>query len=113
MIHIVSHFLVPIMVGFLFYRNRWFFASTFMILTMLVDADHLLADPIYDPMRCSINFHPLHSYVAIGVYVLLFLIPVILKKRSHKKSVQKRLDVIQFIGLGLIIHMVLDAMDCM
>lgn len=80
---------------------------------MLVDIDHLLADPIYDPMRCSINFHPLHSYLAIGLYVLLFLIPILLKKRSLKKSVKKRLDIIQLIGLGFIIHMALDAIDCL
>ena len=33
-----------------------------MMATMLVDLDHLFADPIYDPDRCSIGFHPLHQY---------------------------------------------------
>ena len=42
-----------------------------MIATMLVDVDHLLASPIYAPNRCSINFHILHTYYAMGVYVLL------------------------------------------
>lgn len=62
---------------------------------MLVDLDHLLASPIYDPARCSIGFHPLHSVVPIGVYCLLVIFP---KTR--------------YLGLGLVIHMLLDALDC-
>lgn len=62
---------------------------------MLIDLDHLLATPIFSPGRCSINFHPLHSYWAIAVYVLL-LIP--------KKT--------RLIGLGLVIHIIADTVDC-
>ena len=62
---------------------------------MLVDLDHLLADPIYDPNRCSIGFHPLHTYPAIAAYVVL-LVP----------------RVTRLFALGLIIHMALDALDC-
>lgn len=80
---------------------------------MIIDADHLLADPIYDPLRCSINFHPLHSYVAIIFYGLLFLIPLALKGSSLSKVVLNRLDLIHLLGLGLIIHMILDALDCL
>ncbi len=67
-----------------------------MLATMLVDLDHLLADPIYDPSRCSIGFHPLHTFPAIAAYVLL-LIPRV-----------SRLP-----ALGLVIHMALDALDCL
>ena len=63
--------------------------------TMLVDLDHLLASPIYDPTRCSIGFHPLHGYIPIGFYGLLLL---------HKYS--------RIVGLGLMIHMLLDIIDC-
>ena len=66
-----------------------------MVSTMLVDVDHLLADPIYDPNRCSIGFHPLHTYVAIAAYVVLLL---------PRKS--------RLFALGLLIHMALDALDC-
>ena len=66
-----------------------------MMLTMLVDLDHLLADPIYDPGRCSIGFHPLHKFVQIGLYLILSVLP---KTR--------------LIGIGLVIHMLLDAIDC-
>ncbi len=42
---------------------------------MLVDIDHLLATPVYDPNRCSIGFHPLHGFYPIALYVLLCFIP--------------------------------------
>ena len=66
-----------------------------MILCMLIDLDHLLATPIFSPNRCSINFHPLHSYYAIAIYFML-LIP--------KKT--------RLIGLGLVIHILADTVDC-
>lgn len=66
-----------------------------MMATMAVDLDHLLAVPMYDPNRCSIGFHPLHSYYAIGVYVILLFFP---KTR--------------LVGIGLVIHMILDYIDC-
>ena len=62
---------------------------------MLVDLDHLLATPIYSPARCSIGFHPLHQLWLIAVYVALCFVP---KTR--------------LVGLGLSIHMALDAIDC-
>jgi hypothetical protein len=66
-----------------------------MILTMLVDLDHILAHPMYDPNRCGIGFHPLHSYFAIVIYMALTIIP---------KS--------RIVGVGLLIHMALDSLDC-
>ena len=67
-----------------------------MVLTMIIDFDHLLADPIYDPNRCGIGFHPLHSYPAIIAYIVLAAIT------------RTRL-----VGLGLLIHMALDGIDCL
>lgn len=66
-----------------------------MMATMLVDIDHLLATPIYDPLRCSIGFHPLHRFIPIAAYILLAFIP-----KTH------------WIGLGLVLHMLLDSIDC-
>jgi hypothetical protein len=66
-----------------------------MVLTMIVDLDHFFANPIYDPNRCGIGFHPLHSYMAIGVYLVMTAIPKV-----------------RFVGMGLVIHMVLDGLDC-
>ncbi len=66
-----------------------------MLATMLVDVDHLLATPLFDPTRCSINFHPLHTYWAMGVYVVLLF---------FKKT--------RIIAVGLLFHMLTDYIDC-
>ena len=83
-----------------------------LIATMVVDLDHLLADPIYDPNRCSIGFHPLHSVPAIAGYVILFLLPALPEKFTKKIGSGKMVDTLHLIGLGLLIHMVLDGIDC-
>ncbi len=62
---------------------------------MLVDLDHLLVSPVYDQNRCSIGFHPLHSYSAIAIYALGLFFP---KTR--------------IIAIGLLLHMVTDYLDC-
>ena len=95
MFHLALHFLAPAVVVALFYRQNWKMAYLLMMATMLVDIDHLLANPIYDPGRCSIGFHPLHELWFIALYVVLCFIP---KAR--------------LIGVGLVIHMMLDAFDC-
>ena len=95
LLHLALHAAIPGGVALLFYRPNWQRAWLIMFSTLLVDLDHLLADPIYDPQRCGIGFHPAHSYPAIGAYALL-LIP-----RTTR-----------LIALGLVIHMALDALDC-
>jgi hypothetical protein len=95
MLHLALHFLVPAILVGLFFRKNWKFAYIIMIATMLVDIDHLFATPIYDQTRCSIGFHPLHKIWFIALYVGLCFAP---KTR--------------IIGLGLTIHMALDAIDC-
>ena len=95
MLHILFHFLLPLLITLIFYRKDWWKVWLILSLTMLVDLDHLLANPIYDPLRCSINFHPLHSYWLMIVYALC-LIP--------KKT--------RLIAIGLLIHMALDWQDC-
>lgn len=93
--HYGCHFLLPLGVALIFYKSNWKFAYFIMILGMLIDLDHLLATPIFEPNRCSINFHPLHTYYAVILYVFL-LIPM--KTR--------------LIGLGLVIHIISDVVDC-
>ena len=95
MLHISLHLVVPLAVVGLFFKKDWKIAYLIMLSTMLVDLDHLLANPIYDPNRCSIGFHPLHQPWFIAFYFILSFYP---KTR--------------FIGVGLVIHMVLDAIDC-
>lgn len=95
MLHITLHFVVPGLIAYGLYRSSWIQAWLWMMATMLVDLDHLLADPIYDPERCSIGFHPLHEPLLFPVYLLLC---------GHSKT--------RLIGMGLIIHMALDSIDC-
>ena len=95
MLHISLHLVVPLAVVGLFFKKDWKIAYFIMLSTMLVDLDHLLANPIYDPNRCSIGFHPLHQPWFIAFYFILSFYP---------KT--------KFIGVGLVIHMVLDAIDC-
>lgn len=94
-IHLVLHFTVPGVVARFGFAERWKRAWLIMVATMIVDLDHLLAIPIYDPERCSIGFHPLHAWPAVAAYLLLSLFP---KTRM--------------VGMGLVIHMALDAIDC-
>lgn len=83
-----------------------------LIATMLVDLDHLLADPVYDPNRCSIGFHPLHSAPLITIYVILYCLPCLPEKFTRKLVNKNTLDLLHLIGLGLVIHMALDWLDC-
>ena len=116
MLHIALHFIVPLLVALAFYRDRWPNATVILIATMLVDLDHLLADPIYDPERCSIGFHPLHDWPAILIYGALFFLPLLSVRRARYRSRSTRLAgtfrVLHLVGAGLLIHMALDGLDC-
>ncbi len=72
-IHYSLHFLAPGLLSYIFFREQFLKAWAIMLLTMLMDIDHLLATPVFDPHRCSIGFHPLHSFWAIGIYLLMFI----------------------------------------
>jgi phosphatidylglycerophosphate synthase len=94
-VHYLLHFLYPLGVALFFYRRTWKKSYLILVLTMLVDLDHLLANPVFDPNRCGIGFHPLHSFIAIGCYFLFLL---------HPKT--------RIVGIGLLLHMFTDAIDC-
>ena len=90
------HLLLPGVIAFLFFNRYWKKVWLVFICTMLVDLDHLVAQPIFDATRCSINFHPLHSYYAISLYVVLLAFP---KTR--------------IVAIGLLVHMLTDQVDCL
>lgn len=115
MVHIFFHFVIPVAVAWLFYRTQWTYAALIMIATMLVDLDHLLADPIYDPDRCSIGFHPLHTLPFILLYLAMFLLPMIVRQRKKIPPGEEApmMAIIHLLGLGLMIHMILDGLDCL
>ena len=112
MVHLLLHFALPVVLALTFYRTHWRLASVVMIATMLVDVDHLLSRPIYDPARCSIGFHPLHTAPAIGLYAVLFLLPVLSSRNPTAPGVRLRWLIPHLVGLGLIVHMALDWTDC-
>lgn len=95
MFHLVLHVLVPLFVSLAVAKKRWITPWVIMMSTMMIDVDHLLADPVYDPERCSIGFHPLHQWPWFILYTALC---------SHPKT--------RWVGVGLVIHMILDAVDC-
>ena len=94
--HMFLHAAIPALTARVLYPQRWLFAWGVMLAAMLVDLDHLLADPVFDPQRCSIGFHPLHSAPAIAGYLAALAVP---KAR--------------LLALGLLIHMLVDALDCL
>ncbi len=100
-IHLLLHAAVPALVAWLFFRDPqasvgFRRAWLLLLLGWLIDIDHLLADPVYAPGRCSIGFHPLHTAPAIVAYGALTL------PRSTR-----------LVGIGLLIHIALDALDCL
>ena len=97
-VHYSLHFLIPGLIAYTFFKDNWRKVWLILIATMLVDVDHLLANPIFDPNRCSINFHFLHTYYAIACYALLFIF-------TKNKT-------LRIISLGLLLHMFTDYQDC-
>lgn len=95
-VHILLHLAVPGVVARIGWRGHFWRSWAIMVGTLIIDLDHLLADPVYDPNRCSIGAHPLHDLWAIALYALL-----VVPKRTR------------LVGLGLVIHIALDAVDCL
>ena len=94
-VHYGFHFLLPLLLSMLFFKKNWKIVYLIFLCSMLVDLDHLLANPIFQKNRCSINYHPLHSYFAIGIYFIgLFF----------KKT--------RIIAIALLFHMLTDFIDC-
>lgn len=94
-IHYSIHFVLPLLIAITYYKKQWIKIYFILIAAIIIDLDHLLATPIFDPNRCSINFHPLHTYYAMVIYVgFLFF----------KKT--------RIVGIGLMIHMLADLVDC-
>ncbi len=100
LIHLASNFII-VGITYLFSKYitkkefNWKKASTLLILSNLIDIDHLLATPIFDPARCSINFHPLHSW---------YMFPVYFAGLFFKKYT--------FLFIGILMHLVLDYIEC-
>ncbi len=97
-VHYFLHLIVIALIAYLYDKKNWLKYWLILASTMLVDLDHLWADPIFDPDRCSIGFHPLHSEIAISVYVVGMIVV------KHR--------IIRLIFIGLFFHMLTDFIDC-
>ena len=97
-IHYSFHLLVPFVLAKLFWKGNWWKAGLIMVGTIVIDLDHLLADPIFDPGRCGIGFHPLHTLWAGIAYGGLLAVP------SWK---------IRAVAIGCLWHLCTDAIDCL
>lgn len=95
--HYFLHLAFPLLIAWVFFRSDWKRVYLILLATMLVDLDHLWASPIFDVHRCSIQYHLLHSYYAMIVYVVLLFFP----------------RPFNIIGLGLLMHMATDLIDCL
>ena len=95
LLHYGIHFLLPIAIGLVFFKDNRTRAIIILLSAIVIDIDHVVASPIFEPDRCSINFHPLHSYWAITVYVSLLF---------FSKT--------RIFGVALLIHMLADIVDC-
>jgi len=95
-VHYFLHLGFPAIIARVCFKNDWKRVYLILLATMLVDLDHLVAHPVFQANRCSINFHPLHTYYAIAAYILLLFL-----RRPFN-----------IIGIGLLFHMLTDALDC-
>ena len=96
MFHLALHFFIPVLIVWRFFKDSWKKSYLLIMSAMVIDLDHLVADPIYDPDRCSIGFHPLHEPHLMLIYAFL-LIP----------------NNTRLFGIGLFIHLILDFGDCL
>jgi len=76
-------------------KKEFLSMSLWFSLANTIDIDHLLANPIYNPLRCGINFHPLHSW---------FMFPIYVAGLFHKKT--------RYLNIGILLHLFLDSIDC-
>ncbi|NQU49698.1 MAG: hypothetical protein HQ519_13690 [Planctomycetes bacterium] len=97
-LHYSFHLLLPFLVARLVWKKKWRQAGLLMVATILIDLDHLMAEPIFDPNRCGLGFHPLHTIWAAAVYGAMLLIP------SWKWRA---------VGVGCLLHLATDGLDCM
>ncbi|QIG53050.1 hypothetical protein G6N82_01740 [Altererythrobacter sp. BO-6] len=97
-LHYGGHWLVPFVFAWLLWRSDWKRAGLVIAAANLIDLDHLLADPIFDPDRCSIGFHLLHGWEAAIAYLLMLGVP--------KWWVRA-------LGIGALWHLAVDYGDCL
>lgn len=94
--HYFLHFVFPLLIAKVFFKENWQKAYLLMLATMIVDVDHIFANPVFDPNRSSVGFHILHRYPM----VLLYFLGTVFLKGNYR-----------IIAVGLLFHMITDFQD--
>jgi len=97
--HYFLHFIAIGAIAWFYDKKNWKRNWLILLTTMAVDLDHVFATPLFDPMRCGIGYHPLHSQLAIFTY---FLGMIFTKNKT-----------LRLIFIGLLFHMLTDFIDCL
>ncbi|WP_037316268.1 DUF6122 family protein [Salegentibacter sp. Hel_I_6] len=97
--HYFLHFIAIGAIAWFCDKRNWKKNWLILLATMAVDLDHVFATPLFDPMRCGIGYHPLHSQLAILTY---FLGMIFTKNK-----------ILRLIFIGLLFHMLTDFIDCL
>lgn len=95
-LHYFLHLIFPVFIAKVFFRDKWRKAYFLLLATMLVDLDHIFADPIFDADRSSVGFHPLHTFPM----TILYFLGIIFLKNNYR-----------IIAIGLFFHMLTDFQD--
>lgn len=95
LVHYFFHFGFPYFLARTFWADQIWRAYLWMVATMLIDIDHLWANPIFKPDRLSIGYHTFHTWPFIMGYALL-----VFTKKPFR-----------WIGIGLCLHMLTDFQD--
>jgi len=94
--HYFLHFVFPLLIAKFFFKENWQKAYLLMLATMIVDVDHIFANPVFDPNRSSVGFHILHRYPM----VLLYFLGTVFLKGNYR-----------IIAVGLLFHVITDFQD--
>jgi Family of unknown function (DUF6122) len=93
--HYFLHLGLPIFVARYGFPQQWRKTVLLLWATMLIDIDHLWANPVFDPCRCSVGYHTFHTWPFVITYCAMLFFP---KTR--------------IIGIGLVLHILTDIIDC-
>lgn len=97
LIHYGLHFVAPYFIATLYAKHsiqEKYRVYILFLASMLVDLDHLVSDPVFDPHRLSVGHHFLHSYYALALYAFALF---------YKRT--------RLLAFALIFHMFSDIMD--
>jgi hypothetical protein len=90
--------LIPFLIARLIWKKDWLSMGAIMMATILIDLDHIFANPIFSSDRCSLGSHPLHTILAALCYCMMLFF-------SSSK--------LKAIGIGCLWHLCTDAIDCL